>query len=164
MSLEIRAVTEVAIGNRARPNVALHNLNQIEPSLSATAVKPKEKWSQAVEGQKEQEERPLQHRNTNPAYAIGTRVIKGCGDHRELVLVTELLKQPAVTTAHWVCGEDMVVEDGYAHISDPTKSELPVSGGPGVERSLGAVASHLARQSSFEFDGFSDLTWNGCPR
>ena len=138
MSLEIGAVTKVAIGNRARPNVALHDLNQIEPSLSATAVKPKEKWSQAVESQKEQEERPSQHRNANPTYAIRARVIKGCCNHRELVLAAELLKEPAVTAPHWAGGGNMIVEDSDAHIN-PTKSGCPYQAHQeGSDRSLGS--------------------------
>jgi hypothetical protein len=108
-------MAEMTICNRAAAHVGFDNLNEIEVPLVSNAVKPKEKWRKAEEGQKEQKERSVQHWNSNPDNALRTGIIKGHCEYRELVLVAELLQHAAMAPTYWACRRDVVVKDGDTH-------------------------------------------------
>ena len=104
-------MAEVDVGHVPEAQVAFDHLDQIEALGTAKSVEQQHKRRHHVIADEQQRERPHWNGHSDPADAVGTRVVELRGEHGELVLVAQTSHQLQVAATYRIGGGHPVIED-----------------------------------------------------
>jgi hypothetical protein len=111
------AMAELGIGEVAEPEIALHQLDDVEAGALAEAIREIVQRRKKLEAHEQQRKRAAGCGNAYEADSVGIWVVELDGEYCELMLLAQTIKQSTMTSPNGVRRDDQIIQDRDPHQS-----------------------------------------------